>query len=168
VWLAPFGCLYYFCNFFCHQVVHHFHLVFRWSWDLNPLPRTMAWIVGPQRSPLDQRASSSITKVYVLVQIPHIVKRSILFGQGNAKHKQCKSNDKRSGIRCEKQNKHQLLRRMASVWTSQIYNTKFFSLFARSCKTLKSLTVHINHVKNTFFEKKKSNLKGEYCQLSKR
>ncbi len=42
---------------FCHQVVHLFHLVFRQSWNSNPRPRTMAWIVSPQHSPLDQGAS---------------------------------------------------------------------------------------------------------------
>ncbi len=44
---------------FCHQVVHLFHLVFRQSQDSNPRPRTMARIVSPQRSPLDQGASPS-------------------------------------------------------------------------------------------------------------
>ena len=46
-----------FVSFFCHQVVHLFHLVFRQSQDSNPRPRTMARIVSPQRSPLDQGAS---------------------------------------------------------------------------------------------------------------
>ena len=43
-----------FSVFFCHQVVHLFHLVFRWSRDSNPRLRTMAQIVSPRRSPLDQ------------------------------------------------------------------------------------------------------------------
>jgi len=34
----------------------------------------------------------------------YIVKQSILFGQGNAKWKQCKNNAKQSGIRYDKQN----------------------------------------------------------------
>ncbi len=36
-----------------------FHLVFRWSRDSNPRPRTMAQIVSPQRSPLDHGDSLS-------------------------------------------------------------------------------------------------------------
>jgi len=46
IWLSLFF------RFFCHQVVHLFHLVFRSCRDLNPRPRTMS----PQRSPLDQWA----------------------------------------------------------------------------------------------------------------
>ncbi len=46
-----------FSFFFCHQVVHLIHLVFRWTWELNPRPRTMAQTVSPWRSPLDQGAS---------------------------------------------------------------------------------------------------------------
>jgi hypothetical protein len=40
--------------FFCHQVSHLYHLVFRWSPDSNPRPRTMAQIVSLQHLPLDQ------------------------------------------------------------------------------------------------------------------
>jgi len=42
---------------FCHQVVHLFHLVFRWRWDSNPCSRTIAQIVSPQHSPLDKGVS---------------------------------------------------------------------------------------------------------------
>ncbi len=59
VWLAPFGCLYYFQYFFCHQVVHLIHLVFRQTQELNPRPRTMAQTMSSRRSPLDQGASPS-------------------------------------------------------------------------------------------------------------
>jgi len=52
----------------------------------------------------------------------HIVKRSILFGRGNAKQKLCKIKAKQSGVRYNKQNKHQLLHRIASVQTSLIHN----------------------------------------------
>ena len=31
----------------------------RWCWDLNPWPRSTAWIVSHQRSPLDQEGSLS-------------------------------------------------------------------------------------------------------------
>ena len=45
-----------FCYFSAIQWSIFFHLVFRWSRDLNPQSRTMAWIVSHQRSPLDQGA----------------------------------------------------------------------------------------------------------------
>ncbi len=56
VWLAPFGCLYYF-HFFCHLVVRFIHLVFRQTRELYSSPRTMAQTVSPRRSLLDQGAS---------------------------------------------------------------------------------------------------------------
>jgi len=37
-----------------------FHLVFKWSRDSNPHPRTMGQIVSPRRSPLDQGDSLTI------------------------------------------------------------------------------------------------------------
>jgi hypothetical protein len=43
--------------FFCHQVVHLIHLVFRWTREWNPRLRTMAQTVSPRCSPLDQGAS---------------------------------------------------------------------------------------------------------------
>ena len=52
IWLS-----FLFSLVFCRQVVHLFHLVFRHSWNSNPHPRTMAWIVSPQHSTLDQGAS---------------------------------------------------------------------------------------------------------------
>ncbi len=54
---CPFWLSLLFSFFFCHQVVHLIHLVFRSSWELNPRPRTMAQTVSPWRSPLDQVAS---------------------------------------------------------------------------------------------------------------
>ncbi len=41
---------------FCHQVVNFIHLVFRQTQELNSCPRTMAQIVSPRHSPLDQGA----------------------------------------------------------------------------------------------------------------
>ncbi len=56
MWLAPFGCLYYFQSFSATKV-HFIHLVFRWTRELNPCPRTMAQTESPLHSPLDQGAS---------------------------------------------------------------------------------------------------------------
>jgi len=53
----------------------------------------------------------------VFLSTSYIVKRSILFGRGNAKWKLCKSNTKQSGVRYNKQNKLKLLHRIASVQT---------------------------------------------------
>ncbi len=58
IWLSFICLLYLF--FFCHQVVHLIHLVFRWTRELNPRPRTMAQTVSPWYSPLDQGASPRI------------------------------------------------------------------------------------------------------------
>jgi len=52
----------------------------------------------------------------------YIVKWSILFGQENAKFKLCKSDAKQSGVRYNKQNKHQLLHRIANIRALIIYN----------------------------------------------
>jgi len=57
---CTFGCQYYFHYFFCHQVVHLFHLVFRWNQDSNPRQWTMARIVSPRHSPVDQGASLNL------------------------------------------------------------------------------------------------------------
>jgi len=54
---------------------------------------------------------------FVSLSSSFIVKGSILFGQGDAKCKLCKSHAKWSGVRYNKQNKHQLLHRIASVQT---------------------------------------------------
>ncbi len=70
VWHAPFGCLYYFPFFFCHQVVHLIHLVFRWTRELNPRPRTMAQTASPWRSPLDQGASPSALFISFIFKEP--------------------------------------------------------------------------------------------------
>ncbi len=54
---CPFWLSLLFSLFICHQVVHLIHLVFRWTRELNPRPRTMAQTVSPWHSPLDQGAS---------------------------------------------------------------------------------------------------------------
>ncbi len=59
---CPFWLSLLFAFFFCHQVVHLIHLVFRWTGELNQRPRTMAQTVSPWRSPLDQGAS--LIKIY--------------------------------------------------------------------------------------------------------
>ncbi len=43
--------------FFCHQVVHLIHLVFRWTRELNSRLRTMAQTVSPRCLPIDHGAS---------------------------------------------------------------------------------------------------------------
>jgi hypothetical protein len=57
---CPFWLSLLFSFFFCHQVVHLIHLVFRRTRELNPRPRTMVQTVSP--SPLDQGASLLIWK----------------------------------------------------------------------------------------------------------
>ena len=59
VWLAPFSCLYFFGIF--SPIKWSFHLVFRQGQDSNPRPRTMARIVNPRHSPLDQGASLALS-----------------------------------------------------------------------------------------------------------
>jgi hypothetical protein len=54
---CPFWLSLLFLFFFCHQVVHLIHLVFRWTRELNTRPRTMPQTVSPWCSPLDQGAS---------------------------------------------------------------------------------------------------------------
>ncbi len=56
---CPFWLSLLFSFFFCHQVIHLIHLVFRWTWESNPHPTTMAQTVSPWCSPLDQGASPS-------------------------------------------------------------------------------------------------------------
>ncbi len=57
---CPFWLSLLFLCFFYHRVVHDIHLVFRWTQELNPRPRTMAQTVSPWRSPLDQGTSQMI------------------------------------------------------------------------------------------------------------
>ncbi len=57
MWLAPFGCLHYFRSLSAIKWSIFTHLVFRWTRELNPRPRTMAQTASPWRSPLDQGAS---------------------------------------------------------------------------------------------------------------
>ncbi len=60
VWLAPFGCLYYFHFSAIMWSVLLIHLVFRWTRESNSHPRTMAQTVNPQHLPLDQGASPDL------------------------------------------------------------------------------------------------------------
>ncbi len=55
VWLAPLGCLYYFCSFLPSSGL--IHLVFRPTRESNSPQRAMAQTVSPRLSPLDQGAS---------------------------------------------------------------------------------------------------------------
>ncbi len=52
----------------------------------------------------------------------YVVKQSILFGKEMPNVSCVKSDAKPSGVKYNKQNLHQLLHRIASVWTSLIYN----------------------------------------------
>jgi len=65
----------------------------------------------------------------VSLSLSYDLKRSILFGPGNAKCKLCKSDAKQSGVRYNKQNKHQLLHRIASIWTFTDNCCPSFQLF---------------------------------------
>ncbi len=61
----------------------------------------------------------------VSLSLPYIVKRPILSRQGNAKWKLCKSDAKPSGIRYDKQNKHQLLHIITSALTVTNLQSKY-------------------------------------------
>jgi hypothetical protein len=64
---------------FCHQVVHFIHLVFRRTRELNSRPRTMAQTVSPQRSPLDQGASSPMRQHTIKMWRQTIVQKYISY-----------------------------------------------------------------------------------------
>jgi len=68
----------------------------------------------------------------VFLSLSCMYKRSIFLGREETWHKLCKSNAKlRSGIRDLERNKHQLLHRIQSIWTSLIYNTYLFVFIPR-------------------------------------
>jgi len=62
----------------------------------------------------------------------YIVKQFILFGWGNAKWKLCKNDAKQSGVRYDKQNKHQLLYTITSVCTFNNLQYYFNVCFSHS------------------------------------
>ena len=72
---------YFFC-FFMLSSGPSFHLVFRWRRDLNPRPRTIAWIVSPRRSPPDQGLSPTTSSLCMHLLQCVSFRKSLPYNQG--------------------------------------------------------------------------------------
>ncbi len=64
-------------DLFCHQVVYFIHLVYRQTRELNSRPRTMAQIVSPRCSPLDQGASPNSQHFFYLCSWKKLLSKCI-------------------------------------------------------------------------------------------